>query len=146
MKPIKVLIVDDNLDLVLALTLRLRANDYEAELAQDGASAIALALAHRPIAILLDLHLAKEDGLAIMRQIQSCPDLCSVPIIIVSADCSIVTKHKVLEAGAHSFLDKPVNHRLLLQLLRDIQMRSTHAEHLEVTASPYPLRIEVSNK
>lgn len=136
MNPIKVLIVDDNVDLALALTLRLRANDYEAELAQDAVSAIALALAHRPIAILLDLHLAKEDGLAIMRQLQSYPDLCSVPVIVVSADCSIVTKHKVLEAGAHSFLDKPVNHRLLLQLLRDIQMRSTHPEQLKATAHP----------
>jgi DNA-binding response OmpR family regulator len=120
----KVLIVDDNLDLAQALELRLRANDYHALLAHDRASAIALALDQEPVAILLDLHLANEDGFAVMQEFQSSSELASVPIIVVSADCSSLTQHKVLDAGAHGFLEKPVNHRLLLHMLRDIQMRS----------------------
>jgi DNA-binding response OmpR family regulator len=131
--PSKVLIVDDNLDLAHALELRLRANNYQAVLAQSGPSAVALALAHKPIAILLDLHLPKEDGLAVMMEFRSCPEIAGVPVIVMSADCSVVTQHKVLDAGAHAFLDKPLNHRSLLHMLRGIEMRSADQQRLMAT-------------
>ncbi len=134
MDPVKVLIVDDNADLAHALELRLRANDYQPVIAVDRASAIAIALVHKPIAILLDLHLGNEDGLSLIGEFQSSPNLSSVPVIVVSADCSPVTQHKVLDAGAHTFLDKPVNHRLLLHILRDIEMRSKDQGRLKPLA------------
>lgn len=123
-EPAKVLLVDDNRDLVLALELRLRANDYQILVAPDGRSAIFLAQAQKPLAVVLDLHLPNEDGFEVMRQLHSSPDISDVPVIIVSADCSLPTQHRALEAGAHAFLEKPVNHRQLLHTLRDIQMRS----------------------
>lgn len=135
----KVLIVDDNIDLAQALEVRLCANDYQTLVARDGSSAVALALDEMPFAILLDLHLPDEDGLAVMQRFRSFPELSSVQIIVVSADCSPVTQHKALEQGAHAFLEKPVNHHLLLHTLRDIQMRSTDPEHLKATTHTYPL-------
>ncbi len=139
MNPAKVLIVDDNVDLSHALELRLHANDYQTMMAQDGASAVAIALAHPPIAILLDLHLPNEDGLTVLRELHSYPVLSTVPVIVVSADSSPPTQDRVFDAGAYAFLDKPVNHRLLLQILRDIQTGSKAPERLKVTAQPFPL-------
>jgi DNA-binding response OmpR family regulator len=129
----KVLIVDDNEDLARALELRLRANDYQVILATDGASAVTQALTEKPFAILLDLNLPDADGLTVIQRLHSSPELASVPVIIVSADCSAATQHEVLHAGAHSFLEKPVNHRLLLHTLRDIQLRSKSPDRLRAT-------------
>ena len=120
----KVLIVDDNQDLAHALELRLRANDYQVLLASNGTSALALAIAERPFAVLLDLHLPKEDGFAVMQELHCFPTLSSVPVIIVSADCSAVTQQRVLDTGAHAFLEKPVNHRLLLSILHSLHLHS----------------------
>jgi DNA-binding response OmpR family regulator len=134
------LIVDDNEDLARALELRLRANDYHVLWATDGTSAVTQALTEKPFAILLDLYLPKEDGFAVMQQLQSSPELSSVPVIIVSADCSPATQHKLLDEGAHSFLEKPVNHHLLLDILRDIQLRSKGPDRLRTTTDPNPLQ------
>ncbi|MGA6984353.1 MAG: response regulator [Candidatus Sulfotelmatobacter sp.] len=130
----KVLIVEDNEDLARALELRLRANDYQIALAQDGVSAVAIANSQRPFAIVLDLHLSEEDGFVVMQEIHSSPGLAATPVIVVSADCSQPTQHRALAAGAHAFLEKPVNHRLLLHALRDIRMRSQKPEGGPVTA------------
>jgi two-component system response regulator MprA len=135
----KVLIVDDNQDLAHALELRLRANDYQILLAPDGSSAFALALAEKPLAVLLDLHLAREDGFAVMQELHTSPALSSLPIIIVSADCSAVTQQRVLDAGAYAFLEKPVNHRLLLSILRILHLPSQDSACAMVTAHPCPL-------
>ena len=129
----KVLIVEDNEDLAHALELRLRANDYQILLAEDGISAVAVARSERPFAIVLDLHLSEEDGFTVMKEIHSSPDLSSTPVIVVSADCSQPTQHRALAAGAHAFLEKPVNHRLLLHALHDIRMRSKKADGSPVT-------------
>lgn len=133
----KVLIVDDNQDLARALELRLRASNYQILLAQNGSSAVALALAERPFAILLDLHLKQEDGFAVLREFRSFSGLSVVPVLIVSADCSALTQQRVLDAGAHCFLEKPVNHRLLLQILRDIQVRSQNQDCLKAKADSH---------
>ncbi len=136
----KVLIVDDNKDLSHALEVRLRASDYDILLADNGVSATAIALAQKPLAILLDLHLPKEDGLALLKRFQGSEELSAVPIIIVSADCSPLTQQRVFAAGAHSFLEKPVDHRLLLSTLRDIYLRSQNRNRLKAAALPAQAR------
>jgi DNA-binding response OmpR family regulator len=123
-----------------ALELRLRANGYEVLLADDRSSAITLALAQNPIAVILDLRLENQDGLAVMQELRISPGLSLVPVIIVSADCSLATQHKVLDAGAYTFLEKPVNHRLLLDVLRDIQARSRTSPLLESGSQSKELR------
>ena len=135
----KILIVDDNEDLTHALEIRLRANGYQVLVARDGASAVSQAAAQKPFAVILDLHLQKEDGLALMQEIHQHSELSSVPVIVVSADCSPITQHKSLDAGAHAFLEKPVNHRLLLHTLHDIQMRSRKPEASKVSPQARPL-------
>jgi DNA-binding response OmpR family regulator len=131
-----ILIVDDNRDLAHALELRLRANDYRTLLATDGSSAVTLALSEKPFAVLLDLNLPKEDGFAVMEEFHRSPALSSVPVIIVSADCLAVTQRRVLDAGAHAFLEKPVNHRLLLAILRDLPLQSQDPACVMVEAQP----------
>jgi DNA-binding response OmpR family regulator len=134
----KVLIVDDNKDLALALELRLRANNYHIMLAHDGISAFTLALAQKPIAMILDLYLPNEDGFAVMERFRCSLELSSVPVIIASADSSMPTQQRVLLAGARAFLEKPVDHRLLLSMLSDIRLGSQNQNLLNATSDHNP--------
>lgn len=113
-----VLIVDDNKDLARALELRLRANDYQTVVAHDGSSALSLALTHKPFAIILDLCLPREDGFAVLATFRRTPELTDASVIIVSADYSPVTQQRGIDAGAYAFLEKPVNHHLLVSILQ----------------------------
>jgi DNA-binding response OmpR family regulator len=120
MQPRKVLIVDDNKDLAHAMEVRLRANGYDVLLSEDGNAAIALALNEKPSAILLDLYLRDEDGFAVMARFHLYPELSRLPVIIVSADTSRLTRELVLAAGATCFFEKPVDHLLLLATLSEL--------------------------
>ena len=70
----KILVVDDDPDLVRALRLRLRANNYEVTTACDGYAAIASAQKERPALIILDLGLPVGDGFVVLDRLQNSDD------------------------------------------------------------------------
>ncbi len=130
----KILVVDDNEDLSLAMELRLRASHYHTLLARDGATAISLALAERPAAIILDLSLANEDGSALLKEFKKSPELSCIPVIIVTADRSPRKKRQVLDAGAKAYFEKPIDHQSLLATL--LQIKSEQQNTLLFTSEP----------
>ncbi|RXH54754.1 response regulator [Granulicella sibirica] len=69
MKLKKILVVDDDPEMRLALKIRLRANNYEVEAAEDGVSAIAEARRRQPDLILLDLGLPAGDGFTVLERL-----------------------------------------------------------------------------
>lgn len=112
----KVLIVDDDEDLMLALTITLKARGYEVFSAMDAVSAISMARKDRPDVVLLDLSLPAGDGFVVMERLKSMPPTASIPIVIITArDQS--SKAQALGAGARAFLQKPVESNLLLATL-----------------------------
>jgi two-component system KDP operon response regulator KdpE len=80
----KILLVDDDPDLLRALRLRLRANNYEVATASDGYSAIASAQKERPSLIILDLGLPVGDGFVVLDRLQNIDALSGVPVIVLS--------------------------------------------------------------
>jgi DNA-binding response OmpR family regulator len=124
MRPVKVMIVDDNQDLAQALELRLRANRYDTVCVSDGKSAIRVAAAENISVLILDLFLPREDGLEVLRQLRAMPGLSSLPAIVVTADRSAATRQRSLNAGACAILEKPVDHRVLLETLHLLQKDS----------------------
>ena len=84
----KILVVDDDPDLVRALRLRLRANNYEVSTASDGYAAIASAQKDRPSLIILDLGLPVGDGFVVLDRLQSSDVLSGIPVIVLSARSS----------------------------------------------------------
>jgi two-component system KDP operon response regulator KdpE len=114
----KILLVDDDPDLVRALRLRLRANNYEVTTASDGYAAIATAQKERPALIILDLGLPVGDGFVVLDRLQSMDTLAGVPVIVLSARDPQANEERALRAGASAFFQKPADNDELLNVIR----------------------------
>jgi len=114
----KILVVDDDADLVRALRLRLRANNYDIATAGDGYSAIATAQKEHPDLIVLDLGLPAGDGFVVLERLQKSDSLSSVPVIVLSARDPQDNEARALKAGAAAFFQKPADNEELLNVIR----------------------------
>jgi len=114
----KIMIVDDDQALRMALKLRLRANHYDTVSASDGYSAIALAQKERPNLIILDLGLPAGDGYVVLQRLQDSDALSNIPVIVLTARDPQGNEHRSLEAGATAFFQKPVDNNELLEAIR----------------------------
>jgi two-component system KDP operon response regulator KdpE len=114
----KILVVDDDPDLVRAMRLRLRANNYEVATASDGYSAIASAQKDRPSLIILDLGLPVGDGFVVLNRLQNSDSLAGIPVIVLSARDPQSNEERALKAGATAFLQKPADNDELMNVIR----------------------------
>jgi two-component system KDP operon response regulator KdpE len=114
----KILVVDDDPDLVRALRLRLRANDYDIATACDGYSAIASAQKERPDLIVLDLGLPAGDGFVVLDRLQNSDVLSGIPVIVLSARDPQNNEQRALKAGAAAYFQKPADNEELLSVIR----------------------------
>src|SRR5262249_49813653 len=105
-------------DLVRALRLRLRANDFEIATASDGYSAIAAAQKERPDLIILDLGLPVGDGFVVLDRLQSSDHLSGVPVIVLSARDPQANEERAMKAGAAAYFQKPADNDELLNVIR----------------------------
>jgi two-component system KDP operon response regulator KdpE len=103
----KILIVEDDQDLARAMAIQLNAKGYSLVMANDGISAVSTARKEKPDLIVLDLGLPAGDGFVVMKSLKALPDLMLVPIIVVSARDFKATEARAIQAGAHSFFQKP---------------------------------------
>jgi two-component system alkaline phosphatase synthesis response regulator PhoP len=120
----KVLIVDDEADIVEFVQYNLRKEMYETVTAPDGPRAIQAARQHRPDLILLDLMLPGVDGLEVCRVLKSGRETDRIPIIMLTAkgeEADIVTG---LEIGADDYVAKPFSMRLLLARIKAVLRRA----------------------
>src|ERR1039458_6344240 len=81
----KIMVVDDDPDLRQALSLRLRANNFDTINVCDGYSAISMAQKEKPHLIILDLGLPAGDGFAVLKSLQQFPALSTIPAIVLKA-------------------------------------------------------------
>ncbi len=114
----KILVVDDDPDLLRALRLRLRANNYDVATASDGYAAIATAQKERPALIILDLGLPVGDGFVVLDRLQNSDALSGIPVIVLSARDPQNNEEKALKAGAAAFFQKPADNDELLNVIR----------------------------
>jgi DNA-binding response OmpR family regulator len=114
----KILVVDDDPDLVRALRLRLRAHQYDIATATDGYSAIAAAQKEHPDLILLDLGLPAGDGFIVLDRLQKSDQLAGIPVIVLSARDPQNNEQRALKAGAAAYFQKPADNDELLNVIR----------------------------
>ena len=112
--PFKVLVVDDEPDIVRYLELVLRRLGYEPVGARDGEEAIQKALNDPPDLILLDVMMPIMDGFAVCRALREREATRLVPVIIMTALQGVENRVKLLEHGADDVLTKPVDERELV--------------------------------
>ncbi len=114
----KIMVVDDDADLRQALSLRLRANNFDTVNVCDGYSAIALAQRERPHLIILDLGLPAGDGFAVLKNLQQQSALADIPVIVLTARDPENNEKRTLELGAVAFFQKPADNDELLAVIR----------------------------
>jgi two-component system phosphate regulon response regulator PhoB len=121
-QPHRILIVDDETDVVDMLTMSLRAAGFTVSAVEDGPSALSRAKAEPPSLIILDLMLPQMPGLEICRTLKSDPLLHQIPIIMLTAKAEEVDKIVGLELGADDYITKPFSPReLVLRVNRSLR-------------------------
>jgi DNA-binding response OmpR family regulator len=120
----KILVVDDDADLVRALRLRLRANDFDIATAGDGYAAIAAAQKEHPDLIILDLGLPAGDGFVVLERLQNNDTLSAVPVFVLSARDPQANEARALKAGAAAYFQKPADNDELLSAIQTSLMET----------------------
>jgi two-component system, OmpR family, KDP operon response regulator KdpE len=118
----RVLIVDDEPQILRALRINLQARQYEVVTAADGAEALHAAATHRPDLVVLDLGLPDVDGIEVIRKLRT---WTPVPIVILSGRMDSAGKVDALDAGADDYVTKPFNVEELLARIRAVTRRLT---------------------
>lgn len=111
----RVLLVDDDRDIVRGVGIRMRAAGYDVLVAHDGRAGMAAALRAAPDAIVLDMRMPVMDGMAVLDELRRHAETAGIPVVVLSA--SVVEKGKVraLELGARYFLEKPFDAPRLIE-------------------------------
>ncbi len=105
--PRKVLIVDDEPNIVTALEFLLRRSGYDVQLATNGAEALQQVDAYRPDLVLLDVMMPVKSGYEVCQTLRERPDLAHVKIVMLSAKGSEAEVNKGLSLGAALYITKP---------------------------------------
>jgi two-component system KDP operon response regulator KdpE len=132
-RPTRVLVVDDEPQIVRALRINLRARGYEVDAAPDGRTALELAARRHPDVVVLDLGLPDMDGVEVIRGLRG---WLSVPIIVLSARHASDEKVESLDAGADDYVTKPFGMDELLARLRAAVRRAAPAAEAAVVETP----------
>lgn len=114
----KLLIVEDEIELANALAKLLRKNNYSVETANDGEEALLRFELENYDAIILDIMMPKINGIEVLKTIRKTNT--SIPIIMLTAKAEVEDKVLGLDSGANDYLEKPFDTRELLARLRSI--------------------------
>lgn len=114
----KILVVDDEADLVKTLRARLEFEGYETSAAYEGVRAVEAAHKQKPHLILLDLRMPAGSGQSVLKTLRSHPETEKIPIIIITALNDSRLEAETKEAGAEEFFRKPYSIETLLEKIR----------------------------
>ena len=131
----KILLVDDDPDVRLAMHVRLKANGYETFFASDALTSVSEARKQQPDLIILDLGLPGGDGFVVIERLQRNPALAVIPIIVVSGRDASGNQERAIKAGAKVYLQKPVENLELLAIIRQTLGEPEQPGDSEVTGN-----------
>jgi two-component system KDP operon response regulator KdpE len=123
----RVLVVDDEPQILRALRINLRVREYQVDVAATGTEALQMAARHPPDLVILDLGLPDLDG---MEVIQGLRGWTKAPIIVLSGRADSLDKVEALDAGADDYITKPFGVEELLARMRAAVRRTGAAEDL----------------
>ena len=134
----RILVVDDEPQIVRALRINLRARQYDVDTAADGASALRAVSQHHPDLVVLDLGLPDMEGADVIRGLRG---WSSIPIIVLSGRVDSADKVQALDAGADDYITKPFGIDELLARIRAVTRRTQPAGEAApaVTIGPHTI-------
>jgi two-component system alkaline phosphatase synthesis response regulator PhoP len=134
--PIKILIADDEPDIVEIISFHLEKAGYQVETAKDGSEAIEKAKSFKPDCILLDIMMPKRNGFEVCEYLRSNKDFDKTLIVLLTALNDEASHIKGLELGGDDFVNKPISPKVLVSrisaLFRRIQPANNESKIIQV--------------
>lgn len=125
---IKVLVVDDEPDIVEILKYNLQKEGYEVATADDGIKAVKTAVKFQPDVILLDIMMPNQDGVETCIQLRQIPELKQAFIIFLTARLEEYSEVAAFDVGADDYITKPIKPRALMSRIAALFRRETKKE------------------
>lgn len=114
----RILVVEDNQPNRELLCDWLEAEGFEVLAAENLEQAFAAFKNEPPHAVLLDVQLGHEDGLSLATWVRRDPELHNIPVIAVTAHAMVTDQERVMQAGCHACVSKPIDFKLLSEQLQ----------------------------
>jgi two-component system alkaline phosphatase synthesis response regulator PhoP len=121
----KILLVDDDPDIIELLTYNLEKEGFETASAEDGIQALEVAKTFKPDLILLDVMMPKMDGIETARQLRQLPNFKETYILFLTARAEEYTEVAAFDVGADDYIVKPIKPRALMSRLKAIFRRDS---------------------
>ena len=118
LKKAKILVVDDEANIVIALKYILQKEGYDVETARDGEEALSKVEKFNPDIVLLDIMMPKKSGYEVCAALKADKKTQLIPIIMLTALAQKEERIKAIEAGADEFISKPVDQNELLEITK----------------------------
>jgi two-component system alkaline phosphatase synthesis response regulator PhoP len=137
----KILVVDDEEDIVQILRYNLQKEGYDVTTALNGPEALALATDQRFDLVLLDVMMPGIDGFEVCRRLRTTPAYASTPIIFLTARAGEIDQILGLELGADDYIQKPISPRVLMARVKTVLRRSSESVRTETIVMPEVLTV-----
>ncbi len=138
-QPPRVLIVDDEPNIVISIEFLMRQAGYAVQVAHTGEEAIAMIQAQLPDVVILDIMLPGMDGFEVCQWIREHPDWRDVKIVMLTAKGRDVEIAKGLALGANAYITKPFSTRHFVQEVQRLVAERAPREPVEKKSPPSPL-------
>ncbi|MBK7474526.1 MAG: response regulator transcription factor [Haliscomenobacter sp.] len=127
----KILIVDDEPDILEFLKYNLEKEGYEVLTANDGEEGVMIAEKEHPSLIILDIMMPKMDGVEVCRNLRSKPDFANTIIAFLTAREEDYSQIAALDVGGDDYITKPIRPRVFLSRIKALMRRSERAPLIE---------------
>lgn len=133
----RILVVDDDLNLLQMVRLMLERVGHEVETTHKGAEGVVRAAQWQPDLAIIDIMMPDLDGYNVVRRLRANPATARIPILILTARSQEMDKQTALEAGANAFLSKPVTaQQLTARVTSVLQAGVDYRVHTDLLAEP----------
>ena len=116
----KILIVDDEPNIVMSLEYTFKKNNYEVFIARDGQEALDILKTNFPDVIILDIMMPMVDGFATLEQIRKDDNLKHTKVLFLSAKNKAIDIEKGLALGADTYMTKPFSIKKVVEQISDL--------------------------
>ncbi len=130
----KILLVDDEQDILNFISYNLKKEGYEVFIALSGKEAIAIAKKEKPDLIIIDVMMPEMDGIETCQEIRAIDELKDTLITFLSARAEDYSQVAGFDAGADDYITKPIKPRLLVSKIKAILRRKSNENTAEINA------------
>lgn len=125
---VKILVVDDDPDMVEATTMILKSKGHDVIAAYGGIEGLEKAKAEKPDLIVLDVMMPDKDGYSVCKELKADPALCDIPVLLLTAVVSHISttrySHRMgMETEADDYMDKPIEPQELARRIETLLSR-----------------------